>query len=95
MSTSSAVEVEVLDLSLAVRAIGRNGARVAFTLPESGHARLEVIDLGGRRLHHIDLGVLPAGRHTRELVNSAPAGVYFIRLSTPTHAVTSRMVVVN
>jgi len=92
---SAAVEVEVLDLALAVRAIGLHGARVAFTLPESGRARLDVVDLAGRRLHHIDLGVLAAGPHTRELANPAPAGVYFLRLSTATHSVTSRMVVVD
>ena len=93
--SSAAVEVEVFDLALAVRAIGLDGARVAFMLPKPGGARLDVLDLSGRRLQHIDLGVLPAGRHTRELANPAPAGVYFLRLSTPTHSVTSRMVVVD
>jgi len=54
-----------------------------------------VMDPAGRRLRDIDLGVVPAGRHTRELGGVTPPGVYFLRLSTPTRSVTSRMVVVT
>lgn len=89
------VNVDVADLALAVRTIGTHGTRVAFTLPESGSARLELRDLAGRRVKDIELGVLPAGTHTRDLSLRTAAGVYFVRLVQGMHAVTTRMVVID
>ncbi len=61
---------------------------VRFTLPHAGRARLEILDLGGRRLWQAesDLG---AGAHAWRWDGhdarggSAGAGLYFVRLVTP------------
>jgi Galactose oxidase, central domain len=57
--------------------------RIAFTLPDGGPAKLELIDLAGRRLRYADVGALGAGRHVVDLsAGSAIApGLYFARLS--------------
>lgn len=62
--------------------------RLSFTLPREGHARLEVLDLSGRRVWSIE-GEFSAGRYSTEWNGRASdgsrvgAGLYFVRLSTP------------
>ncbi len=90
-----AIEIEIVDLSLAVPGSGSGGARVSFTLPEAGPTRLELLDLAGRQWRDLDLGVLPAGRYSRDLASAAPAGVYFVRLSHSGRSVTARMVLIE
>ncbi len=54
----------------------------------SGAVRLDIFDLGGRRVAELYDGRMPAGRHsltwtgTTEGGESAESGVYFVRLST-------------
>ncbi len=63
-------------------------ALLAFSLPRAGHARVEVIDAGGRRVATYE-GEFAAGHHAwrwdGRLVNGtrAHAGLYFVRLVTP------------
>lgn len=53
-----------------------------LSLPRAGSARVQVMDLAGRRVASRELGTLDAGRHRIELAlpASAPAGVLFVRL---------------
>jgi parallel beta-helix repeat protein len=75
----------------------RSGFAVAFTLPEDAPARIEVIDLQGRRIVRRELAGL--GR-TGQVVSlpetrALPPGVYVVRLSQGGRSVTARAVVVR
>ena len=55
---------------------------VVFVLPTAAPARLELLDVGGRRVSEREVGALGAGRHTLDLgagQNLAP-GLYLVRL---------------
>ncbi len=70
---------------------------LAFSLPRAGHARLEIVDLSGRRLWQSE-GQFPAGTHSRRWDGSvteggrAEVGLYFVRLLTPWGSRTERLV---
>ncbi len=72
-------------------------ATVAFTLPAAGEARLEVLDVAGRRLAAHEVGARGAGRHTLRLDERGPLapGLYLLRLVTPGRVLTARGVVVK
>ncbi len=56
---------------------------VSFALPAYGSARLELLDMGGRRVAEREVGSLGSGRHTMKLAEGhkiAP-GLYWLRLS--------------
>ncbi len=55
---------------------------VAFTLPETPHAQLDLLDVGGRRLAIEDVGSLGPGRHTVRLAagRALAPGIYWVRL---------------
>jgi len=55
---------------------------VSFELPDARHARVELIDVAGRRVLDLEVGSLGAGVHRVTLPLSArvPAGIYSIRL---------------
>ena len=61
---------------------------IAFSLPADAHARLEVLDAGGRRVALHD-GTFGAGQHVWQWDGTlasgarARAGLYFVRLGTP------------
>jgi serine protease len=66
----------------------------SFTLPEDGAVELVVYDLAGRRVATVMDAETTAGRH--EVVwdcSAATPGVYLVRLSATSGAVTSRVVV--
>ncbi|HEX5133479.1 MAG TPA: FlgD immunoglobulin-like domain containing protein [Candidatus Krumholzibacteria bacterium] len=71
---------------------------IAFELRKSAWARLDVFDVGGRRVRTLVNGDLPAGRH--EVVwdgrdgagRSAASGIYFYRLRAGDRTETRRMV---
>jgi hypothetical protein len=76
---------------------GRGSTLLRFSLPQAGHARLEILDLGGRRLWlaEAELGAGPHawtwnGRSAQGA--SADAGLYFVRLATPWGDRTERLV---
>ncbi len=65
-------------------------AAVRFAAPAEGAARLEVMDVAGRRVRSLDAGSGPAGNGTRTVVwdgrdergQAITPGVYFVRLAT-------------
>jgi hypothetical protein len=73
-------------LSFALEGVRPNPARgghlaVTFTLPRPAPARLELVDVGGRRIVSLAVGSLGAGRHTLELATGLRPGVYLVRLT--------------
>ena len=76
---------------------GCGATTLRFVLPQAGRARLEIVDLAGRRVW-LDEAELPAGAHARrwdgETANGshAPAGLYFVRLVTPFGSRATRLV---
>jgi len=70
---------------------------VRFSLPDGAPARLELIDVAGRRINEQDVGSLGAGNHTVPMargLNLSP-GVYLIRLSRGGQSLTTRAVVIQ
>jgi hypothetical protein len=73
-------------------------ATLRFGLARGGDVRLDLFDLAGRRVRTLADGRLAAGPHVTtwdgrdEQLNRVPAGVYFVRLVTPTRTWQSRMV---
>jgi hypothetical protein len=70
---------------------------VTFTLPDAPQARIELMDLAGRRIVVRDLGGLGRGNHVVSLpeVRSLPPGVYLVRLSQGGRSLTTRGVVIK
>jgi len=71
--------------------------RLGLTLPTGAPARLEVLDVSGRRVLSRDVGSLGAGRHTVVLSAGGPltAGIYLVRLSDGINASVVRAVVME
>jgi beta-lactamase superfamily II metal-dependent hydrolase len=97
----------VWDGGMAVLALARpqpNPSRsttlLRFSLPAAGRARLEVVDISGRRLGNFE-GEFPAGAQTWRWDGRGPdggvsgAGLYFVRLVTPWGTRTERLVRIN
>ncbi len=69
---------------------------IAFTLPRSSRARLEVFDTRGARIRNFDLGVRAAGENTYQLqAEGLASGVYFYRVSANGASGTRKMIVVR
>lgn len=85
--------------AFALRAINdaQNGSTLRFVVkvPSATPARLELVDITGRRMADRDLGVLGAGEHTVELSSSVRPGVYWGRLSQAGKMVTAKVAVVR
>ena len=60
-------------------------ASLELSLPRDANVRLDALDVSGRRVGSLDLGVVPAGARALDLANLVPsgahAGVYFVRLA--------------
>jgi hypothetical protein len=69
--------------------------RVHFALPDEAPARLDLLDVTGRRVAGHDLGTLGAGRHAIALGQNREIrpGVYWLRLAHGNRALTSKVVV--
>ena len=70
---------------------------VAFALPSPAPARLELLDVGGRRVVAREVGTLGAGRHTVSLGGGrevAP-GIYWLRLIQGTNQQRMRVAVIR
>jgi hypothetical protein len=69
--------------------------KVAFSLAQAGSARLELLDVAGRRIVVRELGSLGAGTHLERLPTDArvPAGLYWLRLTQGAHSLVTRAVV--
>ena len=89
-------------LSLGLGAVTPNPARggalvVDVGLPSADPARLELLDVMGRRVASLDLGALGAGRHSVELgvgQRLAP-GLYLLRLTQAGSARVTRVAFVD
>jgi hypothetical protein len=94
------LEVPV-DLRLSVGGLRPNpatrGAAVYFTLPRRAPARLELIDVTGRRVLAREVGGLGMGSHLLRLDENEriPSGLYFIRLTQGSLSITTRGVIMH
>jgi hypothetical protein len=70
---------------------------VSFSLSAPAPARLDLLDVGGRRLNSREVGALGPGRHQVRLAEDQrlPAGLYFVRLSQGRHVATARLSVLQ
>ncbi|MGH7741747.1 MAG: hypothetical protein ACRENS_06960, partial [Candidatus Eiseniibacteriota bacterium] len=71
---------------------------LAFSLPADSPARIEVFDLGGRRVAARDVGALGSGTHVASLESNAremPAGVYDVRLTQGAHVAFAKVVMLR
>lgn len=87
ISTDVAERDETLPRRLALTGVYPNPldgqATITFDLPESGHVRLEAVDITGRHVALLEDAFRSAGRH-EVFWRAAPiaAGTYFIRITT-------------
>jgi hypothetical protein len=91
--------ITVPALALALEGLRPNpavGEPVAsFTLPSGSPARLELLDVTGRRWLAREVGDLGAGSHLLRLGGSVPAGMYWLRLTQGGRSLLARGVVVR
>ena len=77
-----------LELSAPAPNPSRGSTAFRIHLPAEGRARLEILDVTGRRVRMLAEGEMPAGRHQLTWDGrdgsgrAAPAGVYIVRLET-------------
>lgn len=73
----------------------QEAARVWFTLADGGPARLELLDLAGRRLRALEVGHLGPGLHHVDLERIAALrpGLYLLRLTQAGRHATGKLVV--
>jgi hypothetical protein len=85
-------------LALAIRANPTTrGIEATFSLPDASPARLELFDVGGRRVAAREVGGLGAGSHVVTIgdgLRLAP-GTYLLRLSRGMDSVTTRAVLLQ
>jgi hypothetical protein len=70
---------------------------VTFALPTSAPARIVLLDVGGRRVTGLEVGMMGPGQHSVSLAKGRhlPAGLYFVRLSQGENARTIRVAVLR
>ncbi len=70
------------------------GARIVLSLPRRGPARLDILDVAGRRVAWREVGDLGPGAHQVRIpeLDRLPAGVYMLRLSQGGETAIGRMV---
>ena len=82
-----------------VRPIPASGRslNVAFALPTRAGARLELLDVSGRRVLVREVGSLGAGRHTVNLAEGhrVMPGLYWVRLAQGPSRLTTRVAVIK
>jgi len=98
-ATSVTIPATVVELALAGPRPNPGGRdlTVEFALPDGAPARLELLDIAGRRVVSREVGGLGAGRHTLSLAQGgalAP-GIYLLRLTRGGRSLTARVVVVG
>jgi hypothetical protein len=74
----------------------RSDLNVVFSLPNDQPARIDLVDVSGRRVLSHEVGSLGAGPHSMRLGSGArvPAGVYWLRLSQKGGPVFTRKAIV-
>ncbi len=81
--------------AFALRALGESvdgRVRVRFTVPTAGDARIDLLDVAGRRRAALYLPGLEAGQHDIDVAAGLPAGVYFVRARQRNQEVVARAV---
>ncbi len=75
----------------------RGDATIAFTLPSSRPASLEVLDVTGRRIWARDVTSFGIGEHRVTLLDGThtPSGVYFVRLHQGERTATTRLTILR
>ena len=87
-----------LELALPAPNPARTRVALEFALPRAVPARLEILDVRGRRVRRLAAGVLPAGRYVRgwdltdDLGRRVAAGIYLARLSAAGEVASRRLV---
>jgi len=88
--------------AFALEAVRPNPSRgdrlsVAFALPTAAPARVELVDVSGRRVAEREVGSLGAGRHVVDLAERrhVPPGLYLVRLTQGANARAERVVVLE
>jgi hypothetical protein len=86
--------------ALAIRLLGQGAGgrpRVEFTLRDASPARLELLDVAGRRLSTQHVGSLGPGTHALDLAEGATlrSGIYFVRLLQSGDEVHARAAVIR
>lgn len=73
------------------------GFTVAFSLYDASPARIDVLDVAGRRLLSLEVGALGRGSHSLDLAQRQefPAGIYIIRLTQAGRTLTTRAAVIR
>jgi hypothetical protein len=75
--------------------------RIAFTLAQAGEVDLSVVDVSGRRVKSLVMGVQTAGRHELswdgrgDAGQSLPAGAYFVHGRVGSERVQGRIVMIH
>ncbi len=89
-------------LDFALEGLRPNPARgqkftVRFALPTAAPARLELVDVSGRRVVAREVGSLGAGQHAVDLATGRrlPSGLYMVRLSQGSNLSAARVVVLD
>jgi hypothetical protein len=97
----ASVFVPAAALALSIAGAQPHPARTAmtleFALPDGAAARLELLDISGRRLAAREVSGFGGGRHTIELAaeRTLSPGVYLLRLTRGGRSLTARVVVVG
>lgn len=65
-----------------------------FALYDNGPARITVYDASGRQTRKIECGVKQNGKYSVRITGLA-AGIYFVKLETPTDKRTGKFIVVK
>ncbi|HET9326186.1 MAG TPA: right-handed parallel beta-helix repeat-containing protein [Candidatus Eisenbacteria bacterium] len=73
----------------------RGGMTLLLELPSSEPAKIEVFDVGGRRLSSMELPALGPGHHRLSFGERLPSGLYLARLRQGAAAVVARAVVLR
>jgi glycerophosphoryl diester phosphodiesterase len=68
---------------------------VRFALPDGAPARLELLDIAGRRVASSEVGSLGPGRHEFPLGRALPSGIYLVRLDHPQGQARAKVAVVR
>ena len=73
------------------------GLRVELVLPTGADARLQLLDVSGRRVLEREVGSLGAGRHTLNLAEGRRVvpGIYWLRLVQGANQRTARVAVIE
>jgi len=82
------------ELAIAAASLKSGTIAVSFNLPLAGGAKLELVDVAGRRVARHQLGYLEAGPHDVAITaNRMPSGIYLLTLYQGNASVARKVVV--